>query len=71
MLLDRLYESGVNGKTWQLLRSWYDSATCRVRCDGALSHSFKVERREKQGSVPAGDGPFAEATGGFRALGFQ
>ena len=39
-----------------------------MRCDGALSNSFKVERREKQGCVPAGDGPFAEATGDIRTL---
>ena len=51
MLLDRLYEAGVNGKTWRLLRSWYDGASCRVRCDEALSNSFTVERGVKQGSV--------------------
>ena len=77
VLLNRLYEAGVNGKTWRLLRSWYDGASCCVRCDGALSNSFKVERGVKQDSVlspytlPAGDGPFAEATGGFRAWPFS
>ena len=51
VLLNRLYEAGVNGKTWRLLRSWYDGASCCVQCDGALSNSFKVERGVKQGSV--------------------
>ena len=51
VLLERLYEVGVNGKTWRLLRSWYKGAFCRVKCDGELSESFMVERGVKQGSV--------------------
>ena len=51
VLLDRLYEAGVNGKTWRLLRSWYDGVSCHVWCDGALSNSFKVEWAVKQVSV--------------------
>ena len=53
VLLDRLCQAGVNEneKTWQLLRSWYDVASCQVQCEGALSSSFTVERGVKQGSV--------------------
>ena len=46
----------MNGKTWRLLRSWYDSTSFRVWCGGALSNSFKVERGVKQGSLLAEEG---------------
>ena len=29
VLLKRLYEVGVNGKCWRLLRNWYEGANCR------------------------------------------
>ena len=35
----------------RLLRSWYEGAFCKVKCDGELSESFMVERGVKQGSV--------------------
>ncbi len=41
----------MNGKTWRLLKSWYNGASCRVKCDGVLSESFMVERGVKQRSV--------------------
>ena len=51
MLLERLYEAGVNGRMWRLLDSWYEGASCRVKLDGEVSGSFHVERGVKQGSV--------------------
>ena len=51
VLLERLFEVGINGKTWRLLRSWYDGAKCQVRVEGALSKAFVVQRGVKQGSV--------------------
>ena len=49
VLLDRLCEARVNGKTWWPLKSWCDGASCRVQC--ALSNSFTVEKIVKEGSV--------------------
>ena len=51
VLLLRLFETGVNGKTWRLLRSWYDGAVGCVRSGGMLSGSFEIGRGVKQGSV--------------------
>ncbi len=31
MLLEMLYEVGVNGKMWRLLKSWYDGELCQVK----------------------------------------
>ena len=51
VLLKRLYEAGVDGKTWRLLRSWYQSPKSMVRVDGSLSSMFTLERGVLQGSV--------------------
>ncbi len=51
VLLDKLYEVGVNGKMWRLLKSWYDGGSCCVKVDGRLSERYPVERGVKQGSV--------------------
>ena len=47
VLFNRLFEMGVNRKTWRVLKSWYEGAVGQVRLDGALS----VKRGVKQGSV--------------------
>ena len=49
ILLKRLYEAGVDGKLWRLLKDWYEGGTGRVRLDGRLSDEFTVERGVKQG----------------------
>ena len=54
VLLHRLYEAGVNGKCWRLLRNWYEGAACQVKMsNGELSdlEPYSVERGVKQGSV--------------------
>ncbi len=51
VLLERLYDTGVNGKMWRLLSSWYDGGLCRVRIDSMVSERFLVERGVKQGSI--------------------
>ena len=51
VLLEKLYNAGVNGKMWRLLRNWYTGGSCQVKLDGKLSHSFEVERGVRQGSV--------------------
>ena len=51
VLVDRLFEVGVKGKMWNLLRGWYTGATCKVRLEEKLSRSYCVGRGVKQGSV--------------------
>ena len=46
VLLLGLYEAGVNGKVWRLLRSWYDGAIGYVRSERLFSGSFKISRGE-------------------------
>ena len=51
VLLKRLYEAGVDGKAWRLIRSWYNQPKCRVRINGQLSFAFTLQRGVIQGSV--------------------
>ena len=30
VLLEKLYDVGVNGKMWRLLKSWYEGGSCQV-----------------------------------------
>ena len=51
VLLDCLFSIGINGKTWRLIRNWYEGGTCSVQVDGAVSKPFSIERGVPQGSV--------------------
>ena len=51
IVLQRLFDEGVNGKCWRLIRSFYVNAKCRVRAGDALSKSYVLERGVKQGSI--------------------
>ena len=51
VLLQKLFDAGVNGKMWRLLKSWYEGGSCQARLDGKLSQSFPVGRGVKQCSV--------------------
>ena len=51
VLLKRLYDAGVDGKAWRLIRSWYNRPKCRVRVNGHLSSAFTLDRGILQGSV--------------------
>ena len=51
ILLKRLFEAGVDGRVWRLLRSWYRSPRCRVKINGSLSSAITLERGVLQGSV--------------------
>ena len=31
VLLKRLYDLGVNGKCWRIIKSWYENASCKVK----------------------------------------
>ena len=51
VLPKRLYEAGISGKTWRLIRDWYDHPKSRVRVGNQLSAEFTLERGVLQGSV--------------------
>ena len=51
VLMDKLFEVGVNGKMWCLLRNWYEGGSCCIKIDGRLSATYSVGRGVKQGSV--------------------
>ena len=37
VLLEKLFEAGVNGKLWRVLKSWYEGGSGQVRLDGRQS----------------------------------
>ena len=51
VLLEKLFEAGVNGKLWRVLKNWYEGGSGWVKLDGRLSESFEICRGVKQGSV--------------------
>ena len=51
ILLQHLFELGVNGKLWRLIKKWYTNSSCHVRIGSQLSEPFSVHRGVKQGSV--------------------
>ena len=52
VLLEKLFDVGVNGKCWRLIKNWYEGTKCRVKLEGGtLSDPYTVERGVKQGSV--------------------
>ena len=51
IVLEEIYSVGVNGKFWRLLKSWYSTATARVRVDSCFSEKFSISCGVKQGSV--------------------
>ena len=60
VLLQHLFDAGIDGKCWRLVKSWYTMMTSSVRINGHLSDPFVVERGVRQGSVLSvllSDGP--------------
>ncbi len=51
ILLKRLDNFGINGRTWRLLKSWYNHPKCKVKVDDQISAEFTLERGVLQGSV--------------------
>ena len=51
VLLDRLYSIGVSGKTWRIIKNWYDGGSCCVKLEDGHSNIFPIERGVRQGSV--------------------
>ncbi len=50
-LLSHLFELGINGKCWRLIKSWYTNPTSVVKHNGELPQGFCVCRGVRQGSV--------------------
>ena len=51
VLLHSLFEAGVNGKAWRLIRACYNNLSSVVRSGSTLSAPFAVTRGVQQGSV--------------------
>ena len=51
ILLHHLYKAGIDGKTWRLVKSFYEKPTCRVWVNEKLSEQFALQRGVRQGSV--------------------
>ena len=51
ILLQHLFNTGINGKFWRLIKNWYTGSTSRVRVNNEISEPFIVARGVKQGSV--------------------
>ena len=51
VLLQNLYKSGINLKTWRVIRPFYSDPTTQVRVWGELSAVIKLKRIVRQGSV--------------------
>lgn len=50
-LFFKMYNLGIQGKTWRLLRNWYSALTSRVLFDGVVSDDFSILQGVRQGSV--------------------
>ena len=51
ILLYHLYNYGINGKTFRIIKSWYTNPTCSVHLNQRTSRKYIVHRGVKQGSV--------------------
>lgn len=50
-LFFKLFNMGVKGKTWRILRNWYSKMSCCILMDGHLSEPFSVKQGIRQGGV--------------------
>ena len=50
-LWKRLWDIGVKGKMWRVLRDMYRDSKCKIRVGGGLTKEFAVEKGVKQGGV--------------------
>ena len=51
VLLHHLYRSGINGKAWRVIRSFYADPCAQVRIGNGLSRVISLKRGVQQGSV--------------------
>ena len=50
VLLQNLFQAGVRGKCWRLLRNWHSNLTSQVRLGSYSSKTFSICRGIRQGS---------------------
>ena len=51
ILLRSLFQACVNGRSWRLIRAWYDNLTAVVRSGPTMSSPIHILRGVQQGSV--------------------
>ena len=51
ILLDELFQAGISGKCWRLVRNWYSNLVSQVKLGTHLSKSFNISRGIRQGLV--------------------
>ena len=51
VLLKCLFEAGLNGKSWRLVKSWYEGSETCVKIGSHVSHPITICRGVRQGSV--------------------
>ena len=51
ILLRSLFQAGVNGRSWRLIRAWYENLTAVVRSGPTMSSPIHILRGVQQGSV--------------------
>ncbi len=51
ILLKRLYDCGINGKLWRLIKCWYSNSVSQVKLLRSSSDLFVTSRGVKQGSI--------------------
>ena len=51
ILLNKLYEEGINRKLWLIVRELYSGLTAKIKWKSSLSDSFKVFQGVRQGGV--------------------
>ena len=44
LIFKRMFETGIKGKTWRLLRSYYSLPKCRTKVNGHLADELLMER---------------------------
>ena len=54
-LLRKLYNIGVEGKSWSMIHSLYQEAVSSVKWNGLLSDQFKVDQGVRQGGILSAD----------------
>ena len=50
-LFYKLFQLGMNGKSWRILRNWYGKMRCYVALSGLISSIFPVKQGVRQGGV--------------------
>lgn len=50
-LFYKIYNLGIQGKSWRILRNWYSAMTSRVLLDNKVSDEFCISQGVRQGGV--------------------